>query len=237
MSDMIFIAGWAHSGGAFKSLLSRLTSDSGGFIITSAAELDNNASGLIDLTESRAEPPVLIGWSMGAMLSIEAALSGAPVAGVVSIGGTAKFCSADDYPYGVPPPNLRALRRGLQRDFESVIRSFLIDAIAPVKASEAVLDALVADAAGIGMPKLTAGLDYLANRDLRAGLPRLSVPFLCVHGAEDEIIPSAASVLMAELALSPPPIIVAGAGHSLPAAVAGLLAGLIDDFRWRCVDD
>ncbi len=64
---------------------------------------------------------------------------------------------------------------------------------------------------------LISGLEYLRTTDLRSKTPTLNLPVLLLHGAEDRIIPAAASEWLHERLPDSQLRIFKNDGHALPA--------------------
>jgi pimeloyl-ACP methyl ester carboxylesterase len=175
---------------------------------------------------------LLVGWSLGGMLLLEAlsCLPGPPPLGLVLVGVASVFTRQADYPEGQPPAVVRAMRRALQADRQQVLDEFLNRCLAPGEAAM-ISQVRAAFAFPAAADHLAAGLDYLLERDLRPLLSRLPEGAVIIQGEEDRIVPPAQGRLLqgqlagARLNLLP------GAGH-LPfltqaAAFNGILAGCL----------
>ena len=132
---------------------------------------------------------LLVGWSLGGMLLIEALshLTDPLPGGLVLVGVAPVFTPRPDYPWGQPPGVVRAMRRGLTKNPPEVLAQFAEQCLAPgeaafaAQAREAFADPV---AAGI----LAAGLDYLLQRDLRPLLPHLPAGAVVIQGQADRIV-------------------------------------------------
>ena len=82
----------------------------------------------VDLRES-----VLVGWSLGGMLLLEALarLEGARPAATVLVGVAPVFCRRPDHPWGQPVAAVRAMRRALKSTPRQVINDFARACLAP----------------------------------------------------------------------------------------------------------
>jgi pimeloyl-[acyl-carrier protein] methyl ester esterase len=173
-------------------------------------------------------PVRIAGWSLGALLALDAALA-APgrFAAVAIISGTARFCADGEGHPGAEPRALPAMSARLARDPDAVRRWFAASCAAPDGGEEAAAWWL-AQATRCSPDALARGLAALALFDLRARSGALRLPVRMLHGERDAVVPFAAA---AELAASLPDArltALAGCGHALPctapAAVAALLA-------------
>jgi pimeloyl-[acyl-carrier protein] methyl ester esterase len=212
MKSMVLLHGWGASGriwprqaAAFGRDRAVLTPDIAKW---EAGWLAGYLSG-IDLRES-----VLVGWSLGGMLLLEAlAQDGLPAPGTLVLVGVAPvFCRQPDHPWGQPVAAVRAMRRALKSNPRQVINDFARACIAPGEESfrpEA--------AAGFDFQAtpayLAQGLDYLKDKDLRGLLPQVGGRVIIIQGEADRIVPPAQAQYLqqhlpgAQLRLLP------GAGH------------------------
>ena len=157
---------------------------------------------------------ILVGWSLGGMLLLEALASlGSPgVAGLVLVGGAASFCQRPDYSHGQPPAAVRAMRRGLKHDAPGVLAAFARTCLAPGQESfEA--EALAIFGSPLHPENLAPGLDYLLNRDLRDCLPRISAGAVILQGDQDRIVPAAQARFLQEHLPGSRLRLLPGAGH------------------------
>jgi pimeloyl-ACP methyl ester carboxylesterase len=141
----------------------------------------------IDLSES-----VLVGWSLGGMLLLEALarLGGPRPFATVLVGVAPVFCRRPDHPWGQPVAAVRAMRQALKTDPRRVINDFARACLAPGEESYRAETAAGFDYEAA--PALLAqGLDYLKDKDLRGLLPRIPGPVTIIQGEQDKIVPPA----------------------------------------------
>ncbi len=209
--NLVLLHGWATDGriwarqrAALQGRVNLLTPDWPGW------EAEWLAGYLAPLPPART---VVGGWSLGGLLLVEAlAHSGYRPRAVVLVGTGASFCRRADYPRGVAPTVVRAMRRRLPREPEAVVREFFELCLAPgEEEAGAELAGLIPPAAP---ERWAAGLDVLTAADTRPWLGSLDGGrTLIVQGSEDRICPReqgehlAGAVPGSRLALA------AGAGH------------------------
>jgi pimeloyl-ACP methyl ester carboxylesterase len=135
---------------------------------------------------------VLVGWSLGGMLLLEA-LSGRrgdSIGGLVLVGVAPVFTRRPDYPWGQSPAVLRSMRRGVKENPRQVLDEFARQCLAPGEAAyHSRAQAVFGSSPAFGT--LTAGLDYLLTRDLRPLLPGVFPGAAIIQGQEDRIVPPA----------------------------------------------
>lgn len=190
MNTLVFLHGWgtdgniwrhqaeAFSGQGFKMLTPT-------FPVWEVPWLIGYLHGL-PLTET-----ILVGWSLGGMLLLEA-LSTGPFepAGLVLVATPASFCQRPDYPWGQPPSVIRALRRTVRSDSRRGLGDFAGRCLAPGEKNfqeELLLDFQPREEGA----DLASGLDYLLHTDLRPRLSRVPAGPLIIQGEQDAIVPPA----------------------------------------------
>jgi pimeloyl-[acyl-carrier protein] methyl ester esterase len=133
----------------------------------------------------------LLGWSLGAMAAMSLAARGGAVARrLVLLAATPKFLRAEDWPHGVEPAALHEMATRLLTDVNGTVRDFLALQVHGDEHARAALRTLREKVLEGGAPQpaaLAAGLDTLAQSDLRAGLGRITVPTLVISGERDRL--------------------------------------------------
>jgi pimeloyl-ACP methyl ester carboxylesterase len=157
---------------------------------------------------------VLVGWSLGGMLLLEAlaSLGGPSLAGLALVGAAASFCTRLDYPYGQPPAVVRAMRRGLKSAPGRVLAQFAGSCLA--SGEENFREEVLTRFASPPHPEnLAGGLDYLLHRDLRAGLSRIAPGAVLVQGEQDGIVAANQAGFLQEQLPGARLHLLPGAGH------------------------
>ncbi len=228
----ILLSGWAHPARVLCPLAEALRPVYDA-ICLSTDELGDDPAGWSDALAERiraaAAPPLLIGWSMGGMVALDAMTAEAPpppVTALVLIGSTARFCAAPHWPWGQTTATLRALRLGLRRDPRGALAGFFAECDAPARTEEDLLARRIDEARALGEARLSAGLDYLGSTDLADRLDRLHVRLACIHGEDDRVIPCDASRALARKCSGVLEVL-AKNGHSAAVASPVQVAGAI----------
>ncbi|MDO8684326.1 MAG: alpha/beta hydrolase [Armatimonadota bacterium] len=165
-------------------------------------------------------PVVLIGWSIGGMVAMEAAAACPEhVKALVLVSTTVKF-------HLEPLENLISQ---LISQPEQALRNFFLSAYYPVRPDKAELAARVRTALDAGLERLLLGLEYLWRADLRGITNSINTPTLILHGCKDAVIPvEAVDDLRASLPKAKSHIF-ENAGHMLPSLYASEICSMIPD--------
>ncbi|MBE9503284.1 MAG: alpha/beta fold hydrolase [Proteobacteria bacterium] len=175
----------------------------------SIAQMAYDLKGFIH--EMRYDKPFLVGWSMGAMVIIDYLFTHPHSAsGFCLVGGTPKFTSAEEYPHGLNPDDVRGMKVKLKRNFGRCLSEFRESVAGDLRPEK---KGLLMDAA---LPTLEAskdGLRELMTVDLRPSLDGIHLPGLLIHGSEDKVCPTGAARYMAEKLDLSELHLIEGAGH------------------------
>ncbi len=197
--------------------------------------LAERANFLREAIAAESRPVVVVGWSLGAIVALEAALA-APgnLHGLVLVAGTAAMSDSQDL-WGVEPERLRAMSLALRSRRPAVLEEFARLATArdlPEADELGAVEQLLAMSAPIDTAHLAAGLRYLAATDLRAEIGRVGAPTFVLHGDRDRVIPPTAGRMLAQSIPAARLIPIPGAGHAVPLthpdAVARAVMEMID---------
>jgi pimeloyl-[acyl-carrier protein] methyl ester esterase len=229
--SMVTVAGWAHGKSAFETMTSMLE-NKGNITMTSAAGLyPDYVAGLLKRCEEQPSPPVIMGWSMGAMIAMEAVLRAPGAAAkLVLISGTARFCRSADYSQGFPERSLTTMMEQLESDKSATLESFLKLAARPGHIEAPALENRVREAATIDRSILVDGLQYLLKTDIREVLGSICVPTLILHGNKDRVVPISAGEFLAEQLSDSTFVRMENSGHDLPISAAEKMAKTVSDF-------
>jgi pimeloyl-[acyl-carrier protein] methyl ester esterase len=143
------------------------------------------------------EQAVWLGWSLGSMVALEAAM-GLPerVRGVVAISGMPKFVKDEDWPHAMALNTLNQFIELMGGDMTRALERFLALQMLGSDLAVAVLRQLKARLRERPDPNpeaLHAGLALLKHADLRQGLKRIPCPTAWIYGTRDVLAPSGAS--------------------------------------------
>jgi pimeloyl-[acyl-carrier protein] methyl ester esterase len=142
-------------------------------------------------------PVVLIGWSMGGMLAIEAAMRrSGQVCGVINFCTSPRFVSRNRQD-GWPKNVIMKMRRNLETSPSEVLIKFIKSMWAEDDLTSDMMKSFMHDVfendpmgrCDFDIDGLIAGLDYLLNTDLTEKIQNLKQPMLWIHGGLDSICP------------------------------------------------
>jgi pimeloyl-ACP methyl ester carboxylesterase len=187
MRTLVFLHGWGTSGAIWRRQGTAFAGDLRVLTPTIPAWDAHWLAGY--LRDLALKDCLLVGWSLGGMLLLEALASLAEKpAGLALVAVAATFCRRPDHPWGPEAAQVRAMRRALASDSRQVLREFARQCLAPGE------EAFGEEAAACFDPEnpvahLSQGLDYLQKRDLRPLLPGVSSRVAIIQGEGDGIVP------------------------------------------------
>jgi pimeloyl-[acyl-carrier protein] methyl ester esterase len=161
-------------------------------------------------------PVILVGWSLGGQIALSAADMAPELVQNLILVSTPVRLLADETGVGTDPAALRAMRQGLRRNTDLILKNFWAEATAGDRTGfdiSEVFDAIIAD---VDSKTLDKGLAALGDTDLRSRLPHIQPPAIVLQGDDDRIIgPQAAQQLHDGLPHANA-MVINGASHALP---------------------
>ncbi|MFQ5356061.1 MAG: alpha/beta fold hydrolase [Mariprofundaceae bacterium] len=164
-------------------------------------------------------PLILVGWSLGAMLSIQLAHKcKAQVVGLVLVAATPCFRQRADWPHACTDDDFSGFERGVvEASARAMSRYFSLmfhgDAISRSEYNLLVRKAVDRDSPA-GQDALAKGLDLLSNLDLRKGIQQLEVPCLLIHGENDAVVPLGAGKVLEKCIPDAKLVVFPACGHA-----------------------
>ena len=193
-----------------------------------SGKLSNNL--LFRLLVELNNPVILVGWSLGGMIALSGAIAfPEKVSGLVLISSSARMVHDKEY-IGVNPRILKAMKFRLKTDKQGLLNDFAVMGILPAK-NDPVQEDFVNKATAIDNDKLSEGLSYLQNCDLRDRLTNIRIPVNIVHGECDEIMNPANACYLGDNLLNADLNIVDGAGHFLIHSNPEIIIDSIKDLQ------
>jgi pimeloyl-[acyl-carrier protein] methyl ester esterase len=187
---------------------------------------------LIEALAEAADGGWLVGWSLGGLLAMQAALAYPErLNGLILIAATPCFGQRPHWPHGVAAELIDQLAGELAGNPEQVLQRFLALEVHGSEHAAADLRLLRNEAFRHGLPNrqaLQAGLDRLRHTDLSTELEKLQLPVLLIGGRRDRLVPFQALQTTAERLPNARIERIAGAAHAPfltnPEAVATAIA-------------
>ncbi len=196
---LTLLHGWAMHSGLFGRLTERLEDtriqllDLPGHGRRRNLEWPESTGKLVDSIVNSATDGWLLGWSLGGLLAMKAALA-APsrLRGLILIAATPCFSQRPNWSHGVAEPLVRQLAHELETGPEQVLNRFLALEVHGSEHAAADLRLLRTEAFRHGLPDqkaLEAGLDLLRQTDLSDRLPEIELPVVLIGGRRDRLVP------------------------------------------------
>ena len=228
---LIMVSGWGHPASDLEPLAAGLAAHFDVSILSVHELAPAYSEKLVSILEQKSSPSYLLGWSMGGMVALEtAARCPERMAGLILVGSTAKFCSDEDYPQGIPAKNLRTMTATLRKHPVPVLSQFLAEVHEPDALDPESLSVNVTRATTLGIDNLIRDLGYLESADLRKIARNLSVPTLVLHGREDRIVPYQSGQWLLDNLSCARGKIFKGISHNLPLVHTALVVDEIVSF-------
>ena len=196
--ELVLLHGWAMHSGIWGGLVDQLTTefrvnlvDLPGHGVNSDVPLSNELNEVAGLILSELPPAIWIGWSLGGLVTLAAALQQPQkVIKSILVAATPCFSSQADWDFGVSPAQQRVFAEGLDEDFEGTFNQFCLQCFGASRVDESLgrLGYLpIADKVP-ARRVLHTGLHLLYGNNLLAGLSTCKVPTLYIGGTRDRTI-------------------------------------------------
>lgn len=207
--DLVLVHGWGLHSGVWRRVVPQLAArfrvhavDLPGYGACRAVPACgfDEAVGLLE--EALPDDAMVCGWSLGAQLAIALALR-APrrVRTLVLVSATPCFVQRPGWECAMGVAAFDAFAAALASDADATLAKFIRLAILNgERGREALRDlsAVLGDAPRVDPGALRISLGWLRDNDLRAGVPRLRVPTVAIHGEADAVTAPDAGRWLAE---------------------------------------
>ncbi|MGB5834545.1 MAG: pimeloyl-ACP methyl ester esterase BioH [Thiohalocapsa sp.] len=241
-TDLVMLHGWGMNSAVWGALLSAL----GGRLKPVPIDLPGHGDEPFDAAlrwlphwaddclRRAPDHAIWLGWSLGGMVAIQAALQ-APkrVHALVLMGATPRFVQAVDWRAAVAEETLVQFGDGLRDDPDAVLDRFLALQVRGSSEARATLRKLRGELARRPAPDpeaLSAGLDILREEDLRGPLPDLTMPALWLFGDRDTLVPSPVAERVSLLTHQARTRVIGGAAHAAFLSHTETVVGEINAF-------
>jgi len=222
--DLVLLHGWAMHSGIWGGVVDVLASeyrvnlvDLPGHGVNRNVPLSDNLDEVAELILSELPPAVWIGWSLGGLVALAAALQQPQkVHKAILVSATPCFSKQTDWEFGVSAEARQAFADGLQSDFEATLDQFCLQCFGAAWVSESlrrlgrstVLDNLPA------RHVMNTGLHLLYSNNLLADLSSCTVPSLFLGGTRDRTIRPESLEQAAALLPAASSCLIRGASHA-----------------------
>lgn len=171
------------------------------------------------INELQLDRLTLVGWSLAVSLIVRLCHShGLPVDSLVLVDGTPCFVSREDFPYGLPSPQVKKMLKRIDSNFPRALEEFHNLLLSPEDGErenrDTIWDLLTNERYLPKQETARALLVSLADEDLRSEITAITMPVLLMHGDQDTICPVGASRYMQEHLGCAELAVFTGAGHA-----------------------
>ncbi len=221
-NQIIFISGWGTDSSIWDTIVDKLE-DPVSFVSWWEC-LGNKSSNnsLFKLLSETNSPVLLIGWSLGGMIALSGAIDYPDkVSGLVLVSSSARMVHDKKY-VGADPRVLKAMKYRLKADKKGLLDDFATMGISPA-IEDLHRNEFIEKALEIDNCKLSEGLSYLQNFDLRDKLDNIHVPVNIIHGEYDKIMNPANALFLRDNLLNANLDIVSGVGHFMIQCEPGII--------------
>lgn len=156
--------------------------------------------------------PFFVGWSMGGMILMEyIAQYPAKASALIFVSSTPRFVIDENYSFGLPQKDLRAMKAKLKRDFNRAVFEFRASITGGIKEEN---KKIIMEAPLPSYDSVMSWLKELMILDMSSGLRNIDVPVLAIHGPKDKVCKLDASRYMADSIPGAELLIIKGSGHA-----------------------
>ena len=223
--DTVFLHGWAMNSAVWRHCLQSAPDRINPLCVDLPGYGEHRESGAGTLGQyaeavarSIRRPSVLVGWSLGGLVSMAVALRYPDkVLGLVQVATSPKFVQAGDWQTAIDQSVFDQFAASLQKDVGKTIKRFLALQVRAASHSASTVRALQRSIDERGLPSdqaLFAGLKILSETDLRAALPKVACPVTWVLGEKDMLVPVKLADVLRDRLPGADIRVVSGAGHA-----------------------
>jgi pimeloyl-[acyl-carrier protein] methyl ester esterase len=220
-----FIGGWGSTDAVWSGTLSHQAAQGEPYFLR-WLDCVQDWPGALAVLSAAPGPCLLVGWSLGSVLSLRAALDlPEKVAAMVLVSATPCMWAGNDHG-GIDPRTLAAMRARTARNPGPVLEAFAQQCATP-DGDERTRRCYLQQATQFSAAELAAGLDALAALDVRERLGEIHAPCRILHGACDQIVPLRSAQFLAGRMPRAELDVLEGCGHALPFTAPGEIARCI----------
>jgi pimeloyl-[acyl-carrier protein] methyl ester esterase len=223
--DLVMIHGWGMNSSVWSDFADELAMDYQVTLIDLPGHGNSPFNGqqalatwAADCLAVAPESAVWLGWSLGSMVSLQAAhLAPHRVAGVMVLAGMPRFVQAADWPHAIAPRTLDLFIQALGDDHRATLERFLALQMLGSDLAKETLRSLkhrLRERPDPHPEALARGLDLLKSADLRDALGGLVCPTAWLYGDRDTLAPAAAAGLLKQWLPQVSTQVITGAAHT-----------------------
>lgn len=244
MTTLVFWHGWGISTDAFSPLIAELKKELPENVRLKPMHLPgydgsplptgNPVEVWVDeMMQNITEPVILCGWSMGAILAMAAAYRYPErIEKLILFGATPCFAEKPDWKNSIAHETGKKFRTDVENDMHATLRHFVsLFNRKDTNARTIIRELLALPTSPLAV--LEAGLDFLANTDLRSIVPEIRQKTLLIHGAYDPLMPVEAAQWLEKTMPNASLSILPGVAHaaflSQPPACSRLIKQFLDE--------
>lgn len=239
--DLVLIHGWGLHGGLWSSLANALSDsfrvhaiDLPGHGNSPLPEMPYTIDHVAEYVADAVPPGASwMGWSLGGMITLAAALNGANIHKLVLVGAGPRFIQDSDWPHAISPEVLQGFSDELANDYHATLMHFLALQARGSERGREELRTLRSELFSHGEPTpeaLRGGLTILQQADLRQRLPEIKQPVLLIHGEKDTLFSLESAKATARALPDSQLVTIKGAGHAPFISHPDTFTSLLKDF-------
>lgn len=169
---------------------------------------------------------IAVGWSLGGQIALQAAIDAPELVSDLVLVATPVRLLADETGLGTDPAALRAMRQGLRRNADGIVKAFWGEALAGDRSGYDHGD-VFGVLAEVDAKTLDLGLAALEKTDLRRRLSRVEAPTVVLQGDDDRIVGVHAAQQLNDGVPACTVLAIAGGSHALPLTHPRMVAEVI----------
>jgi pimeloyl-[acyl-carrier protein] methyl ester esterase len=222
--ELVLLHGWAMHSGIWGGIVDALAADFRvnlvdlpGHGINRHIPLSRDLDAVADLILSELPPATWLGWSLGGLVTLAAALQQPlKLKKLVLVDATPSFSRQVDWEWGVDAAARQAFSEGLENNYEETVSQFALQTFGTNHVHESLSrlgDLPLAD----NIPTKNAldnGLYLLYNNNLLSDLDKCEIPALFLGGSRDRTIRPESFEQAAALMPDAKTVVIASAGHA-----------------------
>lgn len=197
-ASLVLLHGWGSTPVVWDDLCDRLPSE--WRVIRPGVTGDDTNRILSRLENMVSQPATWLGWSLGALIAMQAALRlPGLVRRLLLVSATPAFVMQEDWDTGIPAQQMHSFQADVNSNpRQTQSRFHALQAKGDVQGRKVIRLLRQASGASADPVDLLPGLEILARTDLRERLADIVQPVSLLHGAADQVVPVGAGRYLAD---------------------------------------